>query len=302
MLSSALAILCLMPCPPIGGREDPARVVKEALGKALVYYYPLAGRIREGPNCMLAVDCIGEGILFVKADANVSLEELGDSMRPPCGFVDEVLGDVGGSGSIIGCPLLLVQVTRLKCGASSSESGSIMPLAIPLASTIPEGGCREILCARDPPRATCRPPEFEDVVDNTRSAAVTLDAKNMCRTIALKIEPDDAVCLSSMINARGKQGLSVPRGYHGNTSVYSTVLSKAGHLCNNPLGYAVELVKKVKEMDGEERGADAVHQSDCDMGDVTITKLDWEVAESSDGDNDDDGEIWSAGVSGDGGW
>ncbi|KAK3429671.1 hypothetical protein EUGRSUZ_E01163 [Eucalyptus grandis] len=294
--------------PPIRGREDPARVVKEALRKALVYYYPLAGRIREGPNRKLVVDCTGEGILFVKADADFSLEELGDSMRPPCGFVDEVLCDVAGSGGIIGCPLLLVQVTRLKCGgfilgirlnhaisdslglrqflkaAAELARGAHVPSWLPVWE-------REILCARDPPRATCRHPEFEDVVDDARRAAVTLDPKNMvhrsfffgprevasikkglphhlvsrsstyelltaclwkCRTIALEIEPDDAVRLSSVINARGKQGLGVPRGYYGNTSVYATVLLKAGHLCNSPLGYAVDLVKKSKEMVSEE--------------------------------------------------
>lgn len=96
---------------PVRGREDPARVVKEALAKALVYYYPLAGRIREGPNRKLAVDCTGEGILFVEADADLGLEELGDSLRPPCGFTDEVLCDVAGSGGTVGCPLLSVQVS-----------------------------------------------------------------------------------------------------------------------------------------------------------------------------------------------
>ncbi|XP_039169248.1 alcohol acyltransferase 17-like [Eucalyptus grandis] len=59
-----------------------------------------------------------------------------------------------------------------------------------------------------------------------------------CHTIALEIEPDDAVHLSCMINTRGKQGLGVPHGYYGNTSVL--------------LGYAVGLVKKAKEMVSEE--------------------------------------------------
>ncbi|KAF7849188.1 hypothetical protein BT93_L1146 [Corymbia citriodora subsp. variegata] len=280
--------------PPIGGREDPVRVVKEALGKALVYYYPQYQRIREGPNGKLVVDCTAEGILFVEADADISLEELGDSVRPPCGFVDEVLCDVAGSGGIIGCPLLLVQVTRLKCGgfilgirvshaisdtfglrqflkaAAELARGAHAPPRLPVWQ-------REILCARDPPRATCRHPEFEDVIDDARSAPMTLDTKNMvhrslphhlvsksstyevltaclwkCHTIALEIDPDDVVRLTCVINARGQRGLGVPPGYYGNTSVYATVLSKAGHLCSSPLGYAVELVKKAKEMVSEE--------------------------------------------------
>lgn len=40
--------------------------------------------------------------------------------------------------------------------------------------------------------------------------------------------------------------------------------------------------------DGHERSADAVHQSDDDISDVTISGLDWEVAESTD---DDDGGL-----------
>ncbi|XP_030472107.1 alcohol acyltransferase 17-like isoform X2 [Syzygium oleosum] len=293
--------------PSMKGREDPARVVKEALAEALVYYYPLAGRIQEGPNRKLAVDCTGEGILFVEADADVGLEELCDSMLPSCGFADEVLCDVAGSGGIVGCPLLLVQVTRLKCGgfilgirlnhAISDSLGvkQFLEAAAELtggapAPSRPPVWQREILCARDPPRVTCMHPEFEDVVD-TGGAAMTLDPNNMahrsfffsprevasikkllphhlvsksstyelltaclwkCRTIALEIEPEDVVRLSCMISARGKRGLGVPHGYYGNTTVFATVLSKAGHLCNRPLGYAVELVKKAKEMVSEE--------------------------------------------------
>lgn len=41
--------------------------------------------------------------------------------------------------------------------------------------------------------------------------------------------------------------------------------------------------------DGHERSVDAVHRSDDDIGDVTISGLDWEVAEST--DDDDDGGL-----------
>ncbi|XP_039169247.1 methanol O-anthraniloyltransferase-like [Eucalyptus grandis] len=67
--------------PSIRGREDPVKVIKEALRKALMYYYPMVGLIHEGLYCKLMVDCTSKGILFVEADADVSLEELGDSVR-----------------------------------------------------------------------------------------------------------------------------------------------------------------------------------------------------------------------------
>nr|KJB80922.1 hypothetical protein B456_013G121500 [Gossypium raimondii] len=80
--------------------QDPAKVIKEALAKALVFYYPFAGRLREGPNRKLIVDCTGEGVLFIEADADVSLVDFGDELYPPFPCAEELLYDV----------------TRLKCG------------------------------------------------------------------------------------------------------------------------------------------------------------------------------------------
>ncbi|KAK8560714.1 hypothetical protein V6N13_026150 [Hibiscus sabdariffa] len=41
--------------------KDPAKVIREALGQALVFYYPFTGRLREAPNSKLMVDCKAEG-------------------------------------------------------------------------------------------------------------------------------------------------------------------------------------------------------------------------------------------------
>ncbi|KAJ0021748.1 hypothetical protein Pint_30872 [Pistacia integerrima] len=103
------------PSPAMEGR-DPVKVIREALSQALVFYYPLAGRLREGENRKLLVDCNGEGVLFIEADANFSLDELGDEIHPPFPCLDELLYNVPGSDGILGCPLLLIQVTRLLCG------------------------------------------------------------------------------------------------------------------------------------------------------------------------------------------
>ncbi|KAL6204256.1 hypothetical protein ACLB2K_021524 [Fragaria x ananassa] len=96
--------------PSMSNRKDPVPVIiREAISRALVYYYPLAGRLREGPNRKLMVDCNGEGVLFVEAKADVTLEQLGDAIRPPCPFLEGFLCDVPGSDGILGCPLLLFQ-------------------------------------------------------------------------------------------------------------------------------------------------------------------------------------------------
>nr|GMD74612.1 methanol O-anthraniloyltransferase-like [Ipomoea batatas] len=97
--------------------EDPAMAIKEGLAKALVFYYPLAGRIFEGENGKLIVNCNGKGVLFVEAKANVKLEQLGHkSIQPPCPYLKQLLNTVPGSKGIVDCPLLLIQVTRFTCG------------------------------------------------------------------------------------------------------------------------------------------------------------------------------------------
>lgn len=97
--------------PSMEGR-DPAKVVSEAVAQTLVFYYPFAGRLREleGSGRKLAVDCNGEGVLFVEADADVSLEDFGDALQPPFPCLEELLFDVPGSGGVLHSPLMLIQV------------------------------------------------------------------------------------------------------------------------------------------------------------------------------------------------
>ena len=104
-------IMCYKDNHSLNENRNPVKAIREALSKALVYYYPLAGRLREGPNRKLMVDCNGEGILFVEASADVTLEHLGDKILPPCLLLEEFLFNFPGSDGIIGYPLLLVHVS-----------------------------------------------------------------------------------------------------------------------------------------------------------------------------------------------
>ncbi|TVU51744.1 hypothetical protein EJB05_03187, partial [Eragrostis curvula] len=104
-------------CPGEDGPEDVAEAARAALAEALVYYYPVAGRLREAAaGGKLVVECTAEGVVFVEADADVRLEEFGEPLVPPYPCVDELLCDAGDTRDVIGRPLLLMQLTRLKCG------------------------------------------------------------------------------------------------------------------------------------------------------------------------------------------
>ncbi|KAH9316722.1 hypothetical protein KI387_025349, partial [Taxus chinensis] len=57
---------------------DPTKTIREALSKVLMYYFPLAGRLRKKENEDLELECTGEGALFVEAMADKELSVLGD--------------------------------------------------------------------------------------------------------------------------------------------------------------------------------------------------------------------------------
>ncbi|KAG5112211.1 hypothetical protein JHK82_035480 [Glycine max] len=54
----------------------PSHVIKEALSKAFVYYYPLAGKIVTFDDGKLGINCNVDGIPFLEATANYELSSL----------------------------------------------------------------------------------------------------------------------------------------------------------------------------------------------------------------------------------
>ncbi|CAN8269715.1 unnamed protein product [Cochlearia groenlandica] len=104
--------------PNLTTNLDPVQVIRKVLADTLVYYYPFAGRLIELENHKLAVDCTGEGALFIEADADVEFSdfEKANALLPPFPCLEELLFDVEGSSELLNTPLLLIQVTRLKCG------------------------------------------------------------------------------------------------------------------------------------------------------------------------------------------
>ncbi|XWS51460.1 hypothetical protein CRYUN_Cryun12cG0178200 [Craigia yunnanensis] len=98
------------------GNEDAVEVVKNGLSKILVYHYPLAGRLTISSEGKLIVDCTGEGAVFVEAEANCGLEEMGDITKPDPITLGKLVYEIPGAQNLFEIPLLVIQVTKFKCG------------------------------------------------------------------------------------------------------------------------------------------------------------------------------------------
>ena len=144
---------------------------------------------------------------------------------------------------------------------------------------------REILMARDPPRITCNHHEYEQIlpsnINKEEDNAATIVHQSFfftlsniaairhlipfhlrqcstfdlitacfwcCRTKALQLEPDEKVQMMCIVNARSRfrANHSPLDGYYGNCFAFPAAVTTAGKLCGNPLGYAVELIRKAK--------------------------------------------------------
>ncbi|KAH6799240.1 HXXXD-type acyl-transferase family protein [Perilla frutescens var. frutescens] len=95
--------------------KDLVKTIRDAVAKALVFYYPFAGGLRKCATGKLVVECTKEGVVFVEADADVSLQQLG-TFVPSIPNLQDLLHDVPGMAGVINSPLMLIQVTRLICG------------------------------------------------------------------------------------------------------------------------------------------------------------------------------------------
>ncbi|CAL5081499.1 unnamed protein product [Urochloa decumbens] len=99
---------------------EPARL-REALARALVPFYPLAGRLASGPGGRIEIDCTGEGALFTVARADFAGDEVFRDFEPSP-EARRLLVPFAESGEPP-CLLAMVQVTFLKCGGVAVGTG-----------------------------------------------------------------------------------------------------------------------------------------------------------------------------------
>ena len=95
---------------PLGSNEEAVRVINKALSDVLVHYYPLAGRLAISLQGKLIVDCTAEGAVFVEAEADRSIDEIGDITKPDPVTLGKLVYDIPGAKNILEIPPLVAQV------------------------------------------------------------------------------------------------------------------------------------------------------------------------------------------------
>nr|XP_043606615.1 shikimate O-hydroxycinnamoyltransferase-like [Erigeron canadensis] len=154
-----------------------AKVMKEALSKVLVAFYPIGGRFKKDEDGRIEIDCQGQGVLFVEAESDGSLDDFGDFV-PRFEFL-KLIPSVDYSLGIDSYPLLVLQVTYFRCGGVSLGVGihhrlgdglsllhfikSWSEMARGLDLTLLPFIDRTLLKARDPPQANFNHIEFQPV-------------------------------------------------------------------------------------------------------------------------------------------
>ncbi|XP_021727515.1 omega-hydroxypalmitate O-feruloyl transferase-like [Chenopodium quinoa] len=166
------------------GNELAGEVLKEALSKVLVHFYPLAGRLTISPQGKLIIDCTNDGTqgaVFVEAEADCNMDKIGDSTKPDPITLGKLVYDIPGAKNILEIPPLVTQVTKFKCGgfalglcmnhcmfdgiAAMEFVNSWGETARGLSLNITPFLDRAILNSRDPPKVEFKHREFEEIED-----------------------------------------------------------------------------------------------------------------------------------------
>ncbi|XP_020537035.1 omega-hydroxypalmitate O-feruloyl transferase isoform X2 [Jatropha curcas] len=167
------------------GNANSAEVIRNALEKVLVHYYPLAGRLTISSEGKLIVNCNGEGAVFVEAEANCEMEKIGGITKPDPHTLGKLVYDIPGAKNFLQMPPLVAQVTKFKCGGfvlglcmnhcmfdgigAMEFVNSWGEIARGLPLSIPPFMDRSILKARNPPKVEYLHQEFAEIEDKSKT-------------------------------------------------------------------------------------------------------------------------------------
>ncbi|XP_071707631.1 shikimate O-hydroxycinnamoyltransferase-like [Rutidosis leptorrhynchoides] len=207
-----------------------AKVMKEAISRTLVAFYPMAGRVKEDEHGRMYIDCQGQGVLFVEAESEGVLDDLGD-FAPTLEF-NKLIPMLDYSLPSDSIPIFVLQVTQFTCGGVVLGVGvqhygadgtsalhffnSCADMARGLDIAIPPFLDRTILCARDPPQ-----PAFEHVEYQPAPPFISPIKSTSDETIKIyKLTRDQLNILKAKMR----------KACHDNTINYSRYEMLSGHI------------------------------------------------------------------------
>ncbi|PHU24187.1 Rosmarinate synthase [Capsicum chinense] len=210
------------------------KVLKDALSRALVPFYPMGGRLCRDEDGRIEIDCKGQGVLFVEAESDGVVHDFGDFA--PTLELRRLIPAVDYSQGIESYALLVLQITHFKCGgvslgvgmqhhAADGASGlhfinTWSDMARGLDLTIPPFIDRTLLRARDPPQ-----PKFPHI-EYQPPPTLKVTAENSPNSEPV---PETSVSIFKLtrdqINA-----LKAKSKEDGNTVNYSSYEMLAGHV------------------------------------------------------------------------
>lgn len=163
--------------------QEPARVIREALGRALVPYYPVAGRFATSrEDGQLYVDCSAEGVWFVEAYADCRLDDVDYLECQPLMIPAEQLFPSPPAGVDRDALTFLLQVTEFKCGGfvigfkcshclfDAIGVGQFILAVSELARGLPQPTIKPVWCRESFPG----PANFHQLYDRQSSTAPTV--------------------------------------------------------------------------------------------------------------------------------
>ncbi|XP_071725804.1 shikimate O-hydroxycinnamoyltransferase-like [Rutidosis leptorrhynchoides] len=98
-----------------------SNILRKALGDVLVSFYPMAGRLGRNEKGRIVINCNGEGVLFIEAETDSALDDLGNFTPSP--ELRRLVPTVDYSGDISSYPLFFAQVTHFRCGGVALGCG-----------------------------------------------------------------------------------------------------------------------------------------------------------------------------------
>ncbi|KAK3417269.1 hypothetical protein EUGRSUZ_H03012 [Eucalyptus grandis] len=247
-------------------------VIKQALAKVLVHYYPLAGRLAINSRGKLVVDCQNKlGVPFVEAIADCDIKNLGDVRILDGDVLGKLVYKEPTQDKLEVAPLLTAQVTKFKCGGfilgvsinhCITDGISAMDFMnawaeIARGKPLSRVPChdRTILSARFPPQITGPYDDFVQISDvsNTKvtsrcSSFVALAAFVWrARSVALNMKLHQQTKLLFPVNFRSRLRTPLPDGYFGNAFAMPCCLCTKGELIEEPISASAERIKKAIE-------------------------------------------------------